>query len=144
MGMEIKQLLTDGKINFYFGEIDKLSGEEHKESYIKVCCFTMTLIRELFHETLIIETAVQINLRLTNLEQKDNNYLINSIYFFEHLEVFFKEIYNSNVHEVSLSSGNLFINIYSDPVDIQIYFGDNIQEQKKLKIKKTFLGQLLS
>ena len=138
MGMEIIQLLTDGKINFYFGEIDKLSGEEHKEAYVNVCSFTMNLLKQLFNQKLKIETVSKINLSIKNFNQIDDSYIIKSSDFFENLEVVFTDIYNSNENEVFLSTGNLFINIYSDPVDIQIYYGNDVLEQKKLKPKKAF------
>ena len=140
--MEIKQLLTDTKINFYFGEINKLSGEEHQQAYVKACSFSMNLLKEFFYEKLEVEVASKIDLNLKKFEPKDNTYLIETNHFFENLEIFFTDIYNSGIYEICLISDNLFINIYSDPVDIQVYYGDNMFEQRKLKLEKTFFSQL--
>lgn len=142
--MEIKQLLTDAKMNFYFGEINKLSGEKHQQAYVKACSFTMNLLEGFFCEELEVEIASKIDLNLKKFKQKDNTYLIKTTQFFENLEIFFTDIYNSDVYEICLISDNLFINIYSDPVDIQIYYGDNTFEQKRLKVEKTFFNQLKS
>jgi hypothetical protein len=79
-----------------------------------------------------------------SINQDKNNSSIKTNNFFENLEIFLSDIYNSDGHEVNIISGKLFINIYSDPVVIQVYYGDNISEREKLRIKKSFTDRFLN
>ena len=123
MGMEIKNLLTDGEINLYFGAIDTLTDDNHKDAYISASIFSMTLLKDLFGENIFFPKDLKI-------PSKHCIYIgdtphIDTKYFFRNLKEIFEDMYNLDTCEVILFSDKLNINIYCDPVDIQIYYGDN-------------------
>jgi len=140
--MEIKQFLTDGNLNFYFGKIDALEGEEHKQAYINACLSTMTLLKPLFiGNELKCEILSDITWNIKSIKN-ENHYLIATNDFFLEMETFFVDVYNSQTSEVSLFIDNFIVNIYSDPVVIKGYYGNDLNERKKLKVKKPFLSWL--
>ncbi len=138
--MEIEKYLTDIKANFYFGEINKLEGDEHKEAFIKSCIFVFLLFENLIDEKIYILN--KLDCKLFKIDKNKILY-INKNILFNKIRLILSKIYDSEDCEYIFRSNKLCINIYCDPVDIKIYYMDKIEKLHNCnKPKKSFLDLL--
>ena len=122
MGMEIKNLLTNGRINFYFGEIDNFEGDKHFNAYTESVKYVFSLTKVFFDEKLFLRTSNKLNL----LHGKEEIKLFKKSYLYtifkdDLLDNSFLEIlYNSNNNEALIFSSNVKAIISFDPVIVDV------------------------
>ena len=122
--------ITYANCNFYFGYIDKLSGNEHRDAAIREIVFLFKRLDFLFcdNETLRLELENSFISENTNINcDKKRKYTICTIYkneFFNKLETIIGKIYDSNVG-FKIKTEKLYVDLYFDPVDIQLKYSDD-------------------
>jgi hypothetical protein len=120
--MEIAQLLTDGKISLYFGEIDNLEEDKHLNAYIEVLKSTFRTVNLFLEDNIILETKKCI----AGLEGiQKTTFLSNAFRYKIEREIlhdisFLKALYFSENIEIILQSNRVKIVVSSDPVVIDI------------------------
>ena len=120
--MEVAQLLTDGKISLYFGEIDKLEEDEHLNAYIEVLRSTFSTVKPFLGDDIILETKKCID-GLDAIQEKTFlsgvfRYKIEQEYLYKNSLL--KALYFSANIEIVLQSNRVKIVFSSDPVVIDI------------------------
>ncbi len=123
MGVEIMGKISYAKCDFYFGYIDKLTGDEHKEAAVKEIAFILKKLDFLFFDS---ETLIMVMENINSLDRyitcdKKNECTINRNSFFDKLKTIIGNIYDSNIG-FKIKSEKLYIDIYFDPVDIQFKY----------------------
>ena len=120
--MEVAQLLTNGKINLYFGEIDKLEGDDHLSAYIKVLKSIFNTIKPFLDDNIRIEAKKSIGM-LDGVKKStffSNIYIYNISQEYLYDNRFLKSLYFSENTDIILKSNRLKMIFYSDPVVIDI------------------------
>ncbi len=120
--MEVAQLLTDGKISLYFGEIDKLEEDKHLNAYIGVLKSIFSIIKPFLDDNIILETKKCLGeldgIQETTFFSNAFRYKIEQENLYK--SSFLKVLYFSNNIEIILQSNRVKIVFSSDPVVIDI------------------------
>jgi len=123
--MEVAQLLTDGKISLYFGEIDKLEEDKHLNAYIKVLKSIFSIIKPFLDDNIILKTKKCIG----GLDGIQERTFFSSVfrYKIEQEDLckssFLKALYFSGNIEIIIQSNRVKIVFFSDPVVVDIKLG---------------------
>ena len=122
--------ITYAKCDFYFGYIDGLSGDEHRDAAIKEIVFLFKRLDFLFYDSEILRLEMKNNFTLEdmnincNKKRKTLKCTICKNEFFDKLEIIIGKVYDSNV-SFKVKTEKLCVDLYFDPVDIQFKYSDD-------------------
>ena len=132
MGLEIDKYLTDIKANFYFDKINKLEGTQHKKTFIESCKFVFLMFKSFIDKDLYVSyKAIKFeDCKFFNIDE-NGKIFIKKEHFFEQLESILNVIYELDSFEFIFKTDKFCINLYTDPVDMKIYYSDEIHKIKE-------------
>lgn len=147
MGLEIKNYLTYFKADYYFGGVDKLENDEHREIFIKSCKYLINIYgiflgKKVFLKNELLEINLNKNIQY---DEKNKIYILNKKYFLENMEFILEKLYFSKKCESIIYSESLCFNIYCDPLDIKIVFDSNKEIKNNFETdsnKRSFLKRV--
>ena len=123
--------ITYAKCDFYFGYIDKLSGDEHRDAAIKEIVFILKKLDFLFYDSEILSLELENIFTIENIDincdrkRKCIKCTVRKNEFFDKLEIIIGKVYDSNVG-FKIKSEKLYVDIYFDPVDIQFKYSNDM------------------
>ena len=123
LGMEIEDIVDSFEMNFYFDNIDKLSGVEHLKKFNTALKNILIYTRYFFKEDVDILFKNK-NFHFNNYDDLMSNF-----------ENICEEIYKCH-NDCKIISGKLILEIWSDPVFISIKY--NLESEKKFSIWNIF------
>ena len=123
LGLEIEDIVDKFEMNFYFDNIDKLSGDKHLDNFSNSFKKILTYVSCFFKE--------DVHVLLKDKTLHYDNY----IKFINNFNKVCDEIYKCG-NDCKIISGKLILEIWSDPVFISIKY--NLELEKKFSFWSIF------